>query len=463
MYFRFSFYSIVLVLEFINKGVCMKKVFLILILTCFVFNYSLAAEPILQVNSNYNPIKKYYHFAGDRYKFLPPSKETYKAYSKEERSFYKKNILKNQKLLVKANQSKLYKDKRHYLLKIIKDNKFYSPALSALLELYLENKDYSNAILIAEQLLKDDNDMSKTLLKQILADTTYLKGDYIDALPLLLEIDSIDKENQFGYYKYEIAVSYFNLNDITNTIKYLKLIGKNDKEYALAQDFLYLIYFNQKNYNEALSYAKELSRIYPNDAKQYMRIAACSNNMDLKLDNYYKARWVYISNNKTKEVISVDSLIANLEQAKIDNAVKYLKLFVEKPDWRKIIDFNSLYSDADYWSSRQYSFFKETNNCIANYNGKELCKCFETVNQEQNRLSLQRQKDLELRQQEKALKAQQDYQERQIKLQKLQYLQNQRAINNQYWQNQQMINSINRPKYYNITPTGSGGYYINQY
>jgi len=457
-----------------QKEYGMRKKILSLILVLIIALPVLAIEPILQASSNNNPIKNYYSFDGNKFIFVPTDKKNYKAYSKYQRKFYKENILKNQKKLLKAEKSKSYKDKIYYYSKILAKNEFYTPALFDLLNLYFQNKDYANTIIIVKKLSIDDNLISKNYLKEILAVTTYLTGDYTNALPLLLEIDNIDKENEFDCYKYKIATSYYKLGDEANAIKYSKLASINDGDYSDCQNLLYVIYFNQKNYNEAILYAKELIRIFPDDAKQYMRISACSNDIDVKLDNYYKAQVLYSSSNKTKELIWVDSLIANLEQSKIENAVKNLKSFVNKPDWMKILGNNNSYLEPYYWTNRQYEFFKETNNCIKKYKGNELCKCFEAVNKEQAMISLQRQKDLELRQQkeianlqlqqqEKAIAAQQNFQERQLKLQK-------QAINNSYWQNQaiysqnqQLINSINSPRYYNVTPTGVGGYYINRY
>lgn len=440
----------------------MKKILIIFGIILFSLNCSFAAEPILLAASNHNPIKDYYQFDGDKFNFNPPAKEVYKLYSKEQRKFYKKNIFKNQKLLIKAEKSESYKNKIYYYTKILSKNEFYAPASFGLLNIYLKTKNYDKAITIIQKLSKYDCGINKIYLKEILADVTYLKGDYINALPILLEMYSIDNKFNFNYHQYKIAVSYYNIGNEDNAIKYFKLVNKDNEDYTNAQNYLFKIYFNDKDYKEALLYAKELSKLYPNDARQYFRIGMCSFDNETRLANFYTARQLYISNKDIKNLIIIDKLIAESEQIKINNAVKNLKSFVEKPDWTKILD-DSLYSEPYYWSNRQYNFFHETNNCISKYKGNELCKCFEAVNQEQNRLALQRQKDLELKQQreiaklqamqqEWALEEQENFHEQQIKLQKMQYI-----------QNQQMINAANRPRTYYINPTGNGGYSVNGY
>ena len=60
----------------------MKKIIIILGLILFSLNCSFAVEPILLVTSKNNPVKYYYNFDGNKFTFIPPTKEIYKSYSK---------------------------------------------------------------------------------------------------------------------------------------------------------------------------------------------------------------------------------------------------------------------------------------------------------------------------------------------------------------------------------------------
>lgn len=427
----------------------MKKIIIVLGLILFSLNCSFAAEPVLLATSNHNPIKDYYQFDGDKFTFIPPTKYIYKAYLKEQRKFYKQNILKNHKLLLKAEKSKLNTDKMRYYSRIVAKNGFHTPALFGLLNLYIQNNDCEKIIIIANQLYKDDNYIDKIQLKEVIAHATYTKGDYANALPLLLEMENIGNKSHSDLWKYkiadlwkyEIADSYYNIYDDKNAIKYFKLINNQSENYAKAQNSLYMIYFEQKNYKEALIYAKELCKLYPSDAGQYMRVSACSSDNEIKLNNYYTARKIHLSNKNNTALTIVDELIAKLEQRKIDDAIKNLKSFVAKPDWSKIIDSSILSTEPIYWSNRQYDFFNATNNCISKYSGNELIKCFTSVNDEQNRLSLQREKELELKQQREIAELQLMQQERAIQQEQINAMNIERQLRN--------INySINRPQTY---------------
>src|SRR5574344_241364 len=321
------------------------KILFVLICFCFSNSFVFSAEPILQVSSKSNannafqiknnPIKNYYYFDGYKFIFVPPSKEVYKSYLKEQRKFYKNAVLKNQKLMVKAEKSTSSYDKSNYYLKIISRNRFYTPALFAMLNLYINNNNIDGIIASAQLLYNDDNDIDKTYLKNILAVANFQKGNYTVALPLLIEMENLKTEYKKNSYKYEIAFSYYSIGDYNNAIKYFQQISKRSEDYGSSTASLYAIYFKQHNYKEALKYAIELSKLYPSDAGAYLKIATCTDNNQIKLDNLYKALYLQMQKNAPDLFITNDT-IADLEQAKINNAVKNLKTFVEIPNWGNI-------------------------------------------------------------------------------------------------------------------------------
>ena len=382
-----------------TKEVYMKKVFLILILTCFAFNCSFAAEPILQAASNYKSDNFSIYYAYDKqaetYYFQPLSKFAYKSLSKEGKSSYKKIKL-AQKYWMKAEKQKVQYKQIDYYDKAVKLNPDLHPVTYTLASYYNSKKDYKTSNYYLNKLYPYGNIYPE--YSYIGALNSFNLNDFKNTITFAkyyLSLDEKADKDVFPQLNYLIAESALSLSDYNQAITYANQIINNPNYRDSALDIKYLASFGLKKYYDALIVARELVEIYPNIPKNYFRISACSDNKQEKLNSLYKAKQLQ-TRASDEMVFLTDALIAKLEQGKIDIAVNNLKSFLVKPSWEKIQnDSLKMPNDTFYWSKRQDDFFSNTNTCIAKYKGNELCRCFEAVNQEQNMLSLQRQKDIE--------------------------------------------------------------------
>lgn len=84
----------------------------------------------------------------------------------------------------------------------------------------------------------------------------------------------------------------------------------------------------------------------------------------------------------------VNTLVAPIEQKKIDEAYKKITVYCKKPDWFKIKSRNEklLANDKAYWNNRQDEFFEAANECMSKYTGNNLAACFKDLNDTQERL-----------------------------------------------------------------------------
>lgn len=341
--------------------------------------------------------------------------------------------LEEYKIAFKLN--KLYLKDKH--LKIINKKPNFIPSLYALYYKSYEEKNYSSAIDYLDKIGKSGQDFSKTRLNLMYFRTYYKMGDFNGAL----KYESvINQDKRVIPY---IADCYLNIANYPNTITYAKKVLPNDDNYYLAQTLLFKAYYRQNKISEAKAYANNLIKLQPEAYENYVRLALCETNKNQKLKQYYKAR-KFAPNDAQKSLVNID--IVQLEQEKIDNAVKRITTFVEKPDWEEIRE-GVRYSDNAYWYDRQDSFFKATNNCINKYVGNELGKCFCSIVEKQKDLN----KSLMQRLQEERDRA---YQEAIIKQNEVmirqQAIQSFTNSMNQIQRNQQLQNINNNLQWQNF-------------
>ena len=191
---------------------------------------------------------------------------------------------------------------------------------------------------------------------------------------------------------------------------------------------LYIANYSLKNNQKAYGYSKQLINLKPDVAQNYLRAAQSCSDKKLKLQYLYKAKKLLLEN-PSLVLYTVDKKIAEIEQEKIDTAYKKITDFLIKPDWTKIYINNSpdITFYINNWSKRQDEFFKTANNCIAKYSGNNLVKCFEALNNSEDK------KTDDLKDLLKKIEDEKKQKEQELMLQRLLLLQQQMNYNRYYY------------------------------
>ena len=334
----------------------------------------------------------------------------------------------SEKMMLKAKESFKTEKKIQYYEKILKKNPRYMPAVYELMFLYAKNFQAQEVYNYAKQLrtLNTTNLIPPDMITDIIARSCFQLNRFQEAAN---EFETIKDFNIASRNYLILAETYLKLVDYENAIKYASKIPPENHNYYNALEFLYISYYNLGDTQTAYKYAKELNRLKPLDAKNYLRLAyCCGNNNVQKLTYLYKAKEILLKQ-PDQELYKTDKLIAGIEQIKIDNAHKNITDFVVKPDWQKNFIENS--PDMNFyiknWSKPQDEFFKTANNCIAKYHGNNLVKCFEALNNsEEKRIQ-------ELKEELKEIKELQKQREQELMMQKMLLLQQQMNYNRYYY------------------------------
>lgn len=292
---------------------------------------------------------------------------------KKQLKIYNKQFIQSYKIA--KNLNKLYiKNKND---KILKKYPNFIPSLYAMYEYNYDKHNYNTSLEILTKIKNSKQFNNDEYLNLLFYKTHYANGNYQSALNSLLNI-----KNKQGIYVF-IADCYLNLNRFNEAISYALKVQSNANGYYLSQETIFKAYYRQKKYENAKQVASNLIKLEPLVSDNYLRYALCETNKNQKLKYFYMAR--NHEENESKKTV-FNGYIIKLEQEKIDNVYKKLKIFVEKPNWLNILD-SCEYGDITYWLKRQDDFFKKTNMCISRYSGSELAKCFANVNLTQNKLN----------------------------------------------------------------------------
>ena len=363
---------------------------------------------------------KPYTFDTSTMKFIM---NTHALHTKSEKSKYKYA----EKYMQKAKNSVKAKKKIKYYEKILKKYPDYMPALYDLMFLYAANSQsqqvYNYAVKLRE--LNSDNILPKDMLTDIIARSCVHMGRYSQAVKEFETITDLEiaKRNYII-----LAETYLKLNDNNNVIKYASKISKSDYDFYAAAKLLYIANYNLKNNKKAYEYSQQLIKLKPDAAQNYLRAAQTCGDKTLKLNYLYNAKKLLLKN---PDIIlyTVDNMIAELEQPKIDSAYKKITDFVVKPDWKKVYIDNSpdINFYVENWSKRQDDFFQTANNCITKYHGNNLVKCFEALNSSEDK------KTQEIKEKIKELEYAQKQKEQELMLQRLMLLQQQMNYNRYYY------------------------------
>lgn len=332
-----------------------------------------------------------------------------------------KNLDDNQKdLFKKVKKIEKYISKNNYK-KALDEDKSFMPTHIQYLNYSLSSGDYHQALselLTIQQLNNRDKIFDNEKINYKLGMLYYLNKNYPVALNYLSPF--VDKFNPSKDNLW-LALSeiHYNLNNFSSSVFYAKKILSTSQNYLAAQEFLYNSYYSLNNFKEANIYAKNLVNLDPTPIN-YMRFGTTSSDSKTKLSSYYKARNLALASKNYTALGQADLRIAAIEQGKINDAVKTLTAFVTKPDWDKILKEIIKISEPDAVSERQKQFFEKTNACIAKYGDRELIKCFEAVNAEQEKLTTElkaeyqraydeRQRELEFQRQQMLIREQTYY------------------------------------------------------
>lgn len=332
-----------------------------------------------------------------------------------------------QKYMQKAKSTPKTDKKVKYYKKILKKSPNYMPALYELMFLNAKISNTQEVYKYAKKLreLNNDNILPRDMLTDIIARSCFHMGKYNEAANEFEKITdlSIAKRNYII-----LAEAYVQLNDFNNVIKYASKITKSESDFYDATELLYIANYSLKNNQKAYGYSKQLINLKPDVAQNYLRAAQSCSDKKLKLQYLYKAKKLLLEN-PSLVLYTVDKKIAEIEQEKIDTAYKKITDFLIKPDWTKIYINNSpdITFYINNWSKRQDEFFKTANNCIAKYSGNNLVKCFEALNNSEDK------KTDDLKDLLKKIEDEKKQKEQELMLQRLLLLQQQMNYNRYYY------------------------------
>ena len=332
----------------------MKKIFLIF---CIIF---------LTTSTAFANFEKYYEFESNLdVKFIKNTNVKDKEYKK---------IEKNEKYI---KQGKYYKANKYY--------PDFIPNIARFINIYTDKKDYPNALYYAEKLAELDisNLFPKSSKDYRLGVLYSLNGNYLKSNTYLYPY-----VNSNSWACFQMAQNYYYMQDMKTAENYAIKITSSDGAYFASQELLYNIYNIIKNPQKAYTVAKNLIKLDVGNPENYMRVANSTTNTAEKLTYYNRAKQLYHSQNLLNMITYVNTLVAPIEQKKIDEAYKKITVYCKKPDWFKIKSKNEklLANDKAYWNNRQDEFFETANECLSKYTGNNLAACFKDLNDTQEKL-----------------------------------------------------------------------------
>ena len=346
-----------------------------------------------------------------------------------------------EKLMQKAESAKKPNKKIKYYEKIVKANPEYMPAVYELTFLYANQGDAQKVLNYATKLreLNSNNILPNDMITDVIARSNLKLNNYINAANEFEKItDPTIKKRNYTI----LASTYFKMQNFDKTISYASRVTTSDPNYYEANELLYSSYYKKDDFINALKYAKNLINLNPTEPQNFIRAAyCCEKNKIQKLDFLYRAKRLLLSN-PNEQVYIVDSMIAEIEQEKINKAYEKLTDFVVKPDWQVIYINNS--PDINFyitnWSKRQDEFFKTANNCIKKYSGSNLAKCFDALNISEEK------KTEDIKEQIRELKEIQRQKEQEYMMHRMMQMQQQMLYYNRY--NYYSPYRFYRPYYY---------------
>ena len=240
-------------------------------------------------------------------------------------------------------------------------------------------------------------------------DFNYKNGNYREAIRVLTKIRSLDGKGQIvktDLVNYSFGILYFASAQYTQALNYFKMYENSGDDFAISyiancyfalgnysatieyckklnnllyqdKELMYLAYFNIQKFTEANKLALELLNEEYNFVN-LMRIQETSSKDEVKLSYSYKARSVA----QDDEVLEVNRVIADLEQAKLEKSATKLTQFVKIPKWSDFEKQLPKNVSAQERTIKQDEFFKNANFYITKYSGQQLTNAFNSLNQD---------------------------------------------------------------------------------
>ncbi len=366
----------------------MKKL-LVVALFCFIFNIAFAAE-LEPVKIDYKPTlsfeSRFEKIEGtiNAFNFIPLSKEEYKDLSPVNKKKYN-NMKKSYEYWQKALYAKNNSDIIKYSEKALSYYELY-PVLYNLVHFYDGQKDYKNAAYYSERLINLGYNINYLTYFYYVMYLSKLNR-YDDCIKAgRIYFDYSNDSNLDGGVYLAMADSYYNLNDYNNAIIYAdKAINANPIIEKMATEIKYMAYFKQNKKAEANKEAIKLyDWKYPNIYDASLRVAASSSS-DVTRMKYYE-----IAKQNAKDTIqkwAVNTLIALIDEKKLNNICDKTSGFIDKPLWSEIIKSDNNLMDLDTQVKRFDDYHKDLNNCMCNYQGNDFKNCIKALKDKQDKIS----------------------------------------------------------------------------
>ena len=325
------------------------------------------SESLQLKNIPYGSYLKYYNLNSEKidaeYVMLSGSEESnfLKKLSKEEKEDYK-YVKKFQKHIKNGDWNKVFEKYPNFL-----------PAYLQYYDFNYKNGNYREAIRVLTKIrsLDGKGQIVKTdLVNYSFGILYFASAQYTQALNYFKMYENSGDDFAISY----IANCYFALGNYSATIEYCKKLNNllyQDKE------LMYLAYFNIQKFTEANKLALELLNEEYNFVN-LMRIQETSSKDEVKLSYSYKARSVA----QDDEVLEVNRVIADLEQAKLEKSATKLTQFVKIPKWSDFEKQLPKNVSAQERTIKQDEFFKNANFYITKYSGQQLTNAFNSLNQD---------------------------------------------------------------------------------
>lgn len=454
----------------------MKKILLLIIAICL-------ALPALAENNMY---EKYYNIDSDNISLILKdfSGNEEKLLSKTEKKTYKKCKKINKLLMGKKYKKALKVDKTNLAIysqmlqeAIIKKNYFLIQNYVEEILLYDENYiferdvlnkllveaaynnhiayanrgNFEEAIISLHQAIYYDqyNILNINECEYMLANYYYITNNYVNVIIYLKSIfDSSKTKNEDDAIK--LVYSFYQTQDYKNVINYSKYISSKNENYNLCLEMLFLSYCELNELELAHSIAIKLfNENYPNTFLASKRVASTTKDLNKQL------KYLNIAKNNTSdnvEIFGINLKLAKIYQKKLEQKASKNNLYIQIPDWDKIVDKDLNYMRGVDLNSRFENYQKSIINCL-NYNGNNLRQCCADIIDREDKIST------EAYNAEQARKQQLLELERINQLQQMNY--NMTVQNNLI---RQQNYELSRPRYYNSTTTQYGNsYYTNGY
>lgn len=325
------------------------------------------SESLQLKNIPYGSYLKYYNLNSEKidaeYVMLSGSEESnfLKKLSKEEKEDYK-YVKKIQKLIKNGDWNKVFEKYPNFL-----------PAYLQYYDFNYKNGNYREAIRILTKIrsLDGKGQIVKTdLVNYSFGILYFASAQYTQALNYFKMYENSGDDFAISY----IANCYFALGNYSAAIEYCKKLNNllyQDKE------LMYLAYFNIQKFSEANKLALELLNEEYNFVN-LMRVQETSSKDEVKLSYAYKARSVA----QDDEVLEVNRVIADLEQAKLEKSAAKLTQFVKISKWSDFEKQLPKNVSAQERTIKQDEFFKNANFYITKYSGQQLTNAFNSLNQD---------------------------------------------------------------------------------